>query len=514
MFKDNKDFYPTPKVLFRQLMSNERFLGGKILEPSAGKGDMIKHIKEMMNRRTDYDIDAIENDDRLVSILVQNDINVVWDDFLTYQTYKEYDHIIMNPPFSNGVYHALKAIDLAERQISSCNIHMILNKETLNNAFNNKRQELLSKLEKYGANIRYVKDSFLNAERKTDVEVALINVNISPSYNAKTIYDSIPFDRMNDNAKDLTTALSTHVESSKVQARLNDIDRLVLEYEKACEVATQAYKSIQKKQSFYSYISKVNSHDGISSDLSSIVPNMKYFHAEHLNYELDNLRRGYWELILDTRDFSELLTNESREKLNRQLSGVYEVEINYTNIQTMLMALQQNQTNILVDSIVSIFKRITQHHMNEYSSNVHYYNGWKTNDAYKINHKIIVPISRGGFEPMWDFKEEYNRINMRTRDFIDDLIKALQLIDSSVTSDFKSINKQEFENEWIRFKMFIKGTVHIWFKDQKLLDKLNYIAGQHFNWIPSDDEQEQDKKAREFVAKEFGDIGKVKLIAV
>jgi len=39
IYTDNKDFYPTPKTLFRQLVGNQRYLGGKILDPSAGKGE-------------------------------------------------------------------------------------------------------------------------------------------------------------------------------------------------------------------------------------------------------------------------------------------------------------------------------------------------------------------------------------------------------------------------------------------------------------------------------------------
>ena len=63
IYTDNKDFYPTPKALFNRLLGdNIRWLGGKILEPSAGKGDMIRYIKERMGRRENYNIDAIEND--------------------------------------------------------------------------------------------------------------------------------------------------------------------------------------------------------------------------------------------------------------------------------------------------------------------------------------------------------------------------------------------------------------------------------------------------------------------
>src|SRR5690625_3327459 len=138
----------------------------------------------------------------------------------------------------------------------------------------------------------------------------------------------------------------------------------------------------------------------------------------------------------------------------------------------LLMALGANQEDILIDSIVSIFKRITEYHMNEYSSNIHYYNGWKTNNAYKINKKIIIPI-KWSFD-QWDFKDDYDRINMDVRHWIDDIVKAFQLISSDVSDKFESISNQEFENDLLRFKMFLNGNIHVWFKDLELLNKLNY----------------------------------------
>lgn len=155
--------------------------------------------------------------------------------------------------------------------------------------------------------------------------------------------------------------------------------------------------------------------------------------------------------------------------------------------------------------------------MNEYSSNIHYYNGWKTNDAYRINKKIIIPISHEfdayDFGTTYGSDEiAYRHVNNSVKYWIDDIIKALQLIDPAVNNEFEAISEREFENEWLRFKMFYNGNIHVWFNDLKLLDKLNYICGQHFNWIPSDGEQEQNEEARRWVAKEFGDIGEVRLL--
>lgn len=60
--------------------------------------------------------------------------------------------------------------------------------------------------------------------------------------------------------------------------------------------------------------------------------------------------------------------------------------------------------------------------------------------------------------------------------------------------------------------MFGKGTVHVWFKDEQLLSQLNYICGSHFGWIPSEGEQARSPEAREWVAREFGDMGNVTLL--
>lgn len=506
MFTDNSDFYPTPKDLFYQLINGKRLFDGKILEPSAGKGDIIDYIKQI-NRNAD--IDAIESDTRLSDILLSKNIDVVWDDFLTFETYKEYDFIVMNPPFSNGVDHALKAIELAEEQVGHCVIYMILNKQTIDNAYSNKRKELLQKLEEHNADIRYVKGGFVDAERKTDVEVALITVSVLAANNGKSIYDKINFNFTSSEVNELETALSVNVKDNELQEKLNDIERLVLEYETACRLTKETYQALKDKSSFFSYIGQVNKRDGeVITPFSYVIQND--YSAKDVNKELDRLRRAYWQLILDTDDFKKMLTNEAKDKLNRQLEASNEMEINLTNIKMLLMALGANQRDILIDSVVSMFEKVTRYHMNQYSSNIHYYNGWKTNNAYKINKKIIIPISYKFDE--WDFADTYEQIDFNVKNYIDDIVKAFKLIDSSVSDEFKKISRREFENELLRFRMFNNGNIHIWFKDLHLLDKLNYLCGSHFNWIPSEEEQKTNQAAREFVKKEFGDIDRVGLL--
>ena len=112
-----------------------------------------------------------------VHILKGRDYRVVHNDFLTYETWKEYDAIIMNPPFSNGCKHLLKALEMQSRNggIVVC----LLNAETLKNPCTKERLDLQRKLTEYNAKIEFIQDAFLEAERKTGVEIALVKVQLT-----------------------------------------------------------------------------------------------------------------------------------------------------------------------------------------------------------------------------------------------------------------------------------------------------------------------------------------------
>ena len=68
------------------------------------------------------------------------------------------------------------------------------------------------------------------------------------------------------------------------------------------------------------------------------------------------------------------------------------VEINLTNIYMLLHAIVANSSDMLLSSVVSIFEKITSFSRRDFSTNIHYYNGWRTNDSYKIGKKIIYPF--------------------------------------------------------------------------------------------------------------------------
>lgn len=196
MFTDNKDFYPTPQNIIDKMLFDIDFtMIRSILEPSAGKGNIVEALKKKEEVRSYgynkylFDIDCIEVDQNLQHILKGKNFRVVYNDFLTYNTMKEYDLIIMNPPFSNGCKHLLKALEMQQRNGGA--VVCLLNAETIKNPCTNERMDLQRKLTEYNAKIEFIQDAFLDAERKTDVEIALVKVQLPEVKRESFILDGL-----------------------------------------------------------------------------------------------------------------------------------------------------------------------------------------------------------------------------------------------------------------------------------------------------------------------------------
>ncbi|HBY20186.1 MAG TPA: DNA methyltransferase, partial [Clostridiales bacterium] len=198
MFNNNPDFFPTPATLIAKMLDKIDFKYiSSILENSAGKGDLADAIIEKFklsrshyyNREAVWDIDTVELNSELRMILKGKGYRVVHDDYLTYNTYKHYDAIISNPPFSIGDKFLLKMIEMQEYQGGV--IVSLLGAETLRNPYSNTRKELLDKLEHYNAEIEYIQNAFIDSERSTNVEVALIYISIPKPEHSSIILDDL-----------------------------------------------------------------------------------------------------------------------------------------------------------------------------------------------------------------------------------------------------------------------------------------------------------------------------------
>ena len=155
-----------------------------------------------------------------------------------------------------------------------------------------------------------------------------------------------------------------------------------------------------------------------------------------------------------------------------------------------------------------MFEMITDHSQRgDYNGNIHLYNGWYTNDAYKINNRIIYPVSYNALSDLemgigvGGKPQEYGNLPFKFRDFMGELNKAFEVF--TPVTKCENIGISEYENNVMKFRIYRKGTVHVTFKDLETLDLINITAGRHFNWLPTEEDVKNDKEAADYMRKNF-----------
>lgn len=112
----------TPMQLAAQMVNMAQIEPGmRVLEPSAGKGNLLVHIPR------EAQIAACELDEELVKKLREEfpHVNTVCGDFLVAYPAAPFDRIVMNPPFDHGadikhIQHALTMLAEGGRMIAIC----------------------------------------------------------------------------------------------------------------------------------------------------------------------------------------------------------------------------------------------------------------------------------------------------------------------------------------------------------------------------------------------------------
>jgi hypothetical protein len=108
--RDIPGFFPTPRPVIEDMLDRADIQPGhSVLEPSAGKGDILDAIRE---RHPDAHTHAVEPVSSLRDILQKKGHALVGHDVMEHGG--EYDRVVMNPPFENGQdrEHVQRAFDL------------------------------------------------------------------------------------------------------------------------------------------------------------------------------------------------------------------------------------------------------------------------------------------------------------------------------------------------------------------------------------------------------------------
>jgi hypothetical protein len=166
------------------------------------------------------------------------------------------------------------------------------------------------------------------------------------------------------------------------------------------------------------------------------------------------------------------------------------LEFTVENIENFFRALFESRADIYQAAIVEVFDELTK-----YDEKNRLGEGWKTNSSYKINEKIIVPHFLNKVEK-WS-TGYYINSNYYAKEKLDDFDRALCFISGysfesigTIThawENFKNIHKEpfgiEFESSFFYCKVFMKGTLHLKFKEKFHWAEFNRRAAQGKGWL-------------------------------
>lgn len=523
--QEDNQFYPTPEnIADKMLACVDWYVVNTILEPSAGKGDLVMAITKRTRRLSRYshnyypDIDVIEQDKYLRSILLsefgkdsaaladlyrkkrefdhlaysylteeqkarekalekeieirKQEIHLVGDDFLNFSTSKKYDLIVMNPPFADGDRHLLKAIELQER--FGGQVICILNAETITNPYSNTRKVLKNTLLKYGAEVEFINDAFAQAERKADVDIAMVKVTVPAAVKTSFMFDELK------KAKEIEMKEREERGIVSTDPLQNMVDMFNFE-------VTGAIKMFQEFDSFSKNIGCTEI--GITL----------YKEGRHISFTvneyLQQVRRKYWEKFFNNPQFVGALTSNLQKKFRSMVDKLVDYDFSMHNIQTIMRQMESEMVQGVEDTIMALFDKLSEQHSwyPETQNNIHYFNGWATNKAHKINKKVILP-THGNFSDYHWNQDGRTFSETGVYDNLVDIEKVFNYLDDGETQpiDLRETIRQaneagqtkNIDTKYFTFTIYKKGTTHIKFKNQALLDKFNIYGSQRKKWLP------------------------------
>lgn len=521
-------FYPTPPQLGKKLTEGLDWeMIQEVLEPSAGKGNLVSqaisdfcdlrhyshcHLSvdcveidpvlrgilnfEFSHQREEeawsrYDIlrdskEALTITDKLEMEALKKKVDqfsalkmqVVHDDFLTFNTRKQYDLILMNPPFENGERHLIKAIEIQSRYGGA--IRCILNAETLLNPYTSLRITLKQMLQNLNAEIEFVQDAFTQAERKTDVQVAIIKVDIPKPQRESSIFERLTKAAKTerppvDNASDLT--LKDFIEHivSLYNVEVDAGVELIQEYE---AMLPYIMNSLDDKIRYKRPTLSLRVSD--QGDLPSI---NKYIHL---------VRNKYWEALFAKEEFIGKMTSNLQKKYRSLVDEMSNYDFSVFNIKVIQAQMNAELTTGVKETILAMFDRLTAEHSwyPETQKNIHYFNGWKTNQVHKIGNKSILPT--GGMFSSYSRGKPFEV--KRVYDVLSDIEKVFNYLDGHMSAEVsllgvleRACQQEQTKNIPCKFfdvTLYKKGTMHIRFRSPELVERMNIYAAQNKKWLP------------------------------
>lgn len=382
-----QDFYPTPPEVIERMIYGMQINGRVILEPSAGKGNIVDHLAQYSPSQ----VVACEISGDLRRIL-SGKCKVLAEDFLTLRS-EDISHvnaIIGNPPFSENEKHILHAYSIAP---PGCEVVMLCNWEIYRNPWSSLRKQLKSLIEQHGG-IENLGQVFEEAERTTGVTVGMIRL-------LKPGVEQSEFDGF---------FMEEEPEQQQVNGLMpyNFIRELVNRYVAAVKLFDQQLELAVQMESLTNSFFQSKLSFNCTMNNAPVMRN---------DFKKD-LQKSAWLWVFQKMSMNKYTTKGLRSDVNKFVETQTDVPFTMRNIYKMLEIVIGTVSGRMDRAIIEVFDKLTEH----YDENRYNVEGWKTNSHYLVNEKFIMPYLCGkGFSGKIEIKD-YQNSNYQ---LLDDMCKAL-----------------------------------------------------------------------------------------
>lgn len=437
----NKDFYPTPEGVIAHMLDGINLKGKKVLEPSAGKGNIVDYLK-----RSGADVIACELNPDLRSI-VQQKCTVIAADFLsvTKEQVSHMDLIVMNPPFSADERHILHAYEIAP---DGCKVIALCNMDTLKNDYTRERRQLLSIIKNNG-HFEDIGSPFEEGERATQVNVGLINLQ-KPGGTYDAEFDGFFMD--DDPQENGSTA--GLMPYNVVRDLVNRYITAIKLYDRQLELAQEMARITA---------GTFRGEIGMQVTADQAPLSRQQFKKA--------IQKSAWMHIFEKMNMEKHTTKGLREDINKFVEKQTHIPFTMRNVYHMLTIVIGTTSQRMDRAVLEVFDKLTQH----YDENRYNVEGWKTNSHYLMNQRFILPYI---CEP--NYRSSINvRYYNGNAELINDMSKAICYLEGVSYETIGDLRANDLQaNTWyewgfFRYKVFKKGTGHFEFKDADVWARFN-----------------------------------------
>lgn len=196
----------------------------------------------------------------------------------------------------------------------------------------------------------------------------------------------------------------------------------------------------------------------------------------------------YWRKLFDLPQIKDNLTYKMSIEYSRRIDELKNYDFSQYNILTIREEISRNLVAGIEQEIIGLFDDWTNLHYSEYSKNVHYYNGWCTNEAYKVGKKVIFRCNAfnmwGEYEP-YLCERKLSQIE-RVLHFLDTNGKTYdgQAMRDALKAAKEARQTSKIQLEYFTATFYKKGTCHIEFTNTDVLKSFNLFASQKKGWLP------------------------------